>query len=111
MSEWELSEVKKHGGTVYRTVDIIAHIKHNPTCEVMSCKREEPVFEGETAPSVFNWEDNNYSCDCNREIFFREEKGEEYRDCECSDGVYSVNLENANTGEIYYREYGRDKES
>jgi redox-regulated HSP33 family molecular chaperone len=65
-------------------------------------------MDHEQHPSVFNWHENNYSCDCNRELFFGYAAGLGYEDMPervCTHGQYSVNLENPETGEIYYREF------
>jgi hypothetical protein len=58
--------------------------------------------------SRFNWTENNYSCDCNRELFFwravgRETIGEHR---ECSDGDYSVKITDAITGRVLLDEIG-----
>ena len=39
----------------------------------------------------FLWEEGNYSCDCNREIFFERANGVETEDEECSEGRFSAN--------------------
>lgn len=90
-------------------VKINAHIKEVSSGEVRVYETEEPIYlvEGGLNLSVFNWEDNNYSCDCNRRIFFERANGIEieFDEYDCSDGGFLVNLENPKTGEIYYREF------
>lgn len=86
-----------------RWVRVIAHIRKNSTGEVRRHKCSEILHDDESAPSDFNWSENNFSCDCNRELFF--EIGNDFDKEECSDGRFSVNLENPVTGEIYYREF------
>ena len=81
-------------------VKCIAEIKNNSTGEIIEYETEEIIEENSEHPSVFNWEQNNYSCDCNRSIFFH---GEETEDSYCSDGRYSVNLKK--DGKIYYQEF------
>jgi len=103
--KWETIEKKSHpikGGSWVRA---IAHIRKNETGEIRQYETHEILADGEGFPSVFNWEENNYSCDCNRELFFERAAGNEIETEECSDGRFSVNLENPVTGEIYYREF------
>lgn len=87
----------------------MAEIKNNITGEVREYETEE-IFEiGEEHPSVFNWEENNYVCDCNRLLFFKralnEEELDEDWEAECSRGKFSVNLKNKKDGKVYYREF------
>lgn len=89
-------------------VECIAEIRDNKTGEVREYETHEILEEGEEHPCVFNWEENNYSCDCNRRLFFKRAKGEETKedwDVPCSDGKYSVNLKNKKDGRIYYQEF------
>lgn len=105
---WTKVREQTYWGTRYDVVKAIALIRDNFTGEVVEYNSEELLEVGELTPSVFNWAENNYSCDCNRRIFFRRTKGIEYKDCEdipCSDGMFSVNLKNALTGEFYYKEF------
>ena len=46
-----------------------------------------------------------------RELFFERSAGNEIETEECSDGRFSVNLENPVTGEIYYREFEPNTET
>lgn len=46
---------------------------------------------------IFQWEEGNYSCDCNRYIFFENVIGRTYQDITeeerpCSDGLFTVEL-------------------
>ena len=90
-------------------VECIAEIRKNDTGEIRQYETHEILTIGDEHPSVFNWEENNYSCDCNRLLFFNrakdEEKDEDW-DVECTDGKFSVNLKNKKDGNVYYREYG-----
>ena len=42
----------------------------------------------------FMWEDGNYSCDCNREIFFRTAKGEcpDLNSCTCGEDRFAAEI-------------------
>jgi hypothetical protein len=89
-------------------VRAIAYIRNNATGEVRQYPTDEVLDIGEPLPSVFNWEENNYACDCNRYLFFERAGGREVpfnKIIECGEGKYSVNLANAKDGEIYYREF------
>jgi len=91
-------------------VEVIAEIRENNTGEVReySCHEILDVNGNETFPDVFNWEENNNSCDCNRRVYFKranDELKDSDWDIDCSDGLYSVNLKNAKDGVIYYKEF------
>ena len=60
----------------------------------------------ERGPNVFNWEENNYSCDCNRKLFFHRALGEEleHEEIPCGFGEYSVELSNPYSGRVIYTE-------
>ena len=104
-------EVKKETHQIKNCVwvECIAEIRKNDTGEIREYETHEILEIGDEHPSVFNWEENNYSCDCNRLLFFNRVKGEEKDedwDVECTDGNFSVNLKNKKDGKVYYREYG-----
>ena len=86
-------------------VRCIAHIRKNATGEIRHYESNEVLYENEEHPPTFNWEENNFSCDCNREIFFERSVGNEIEPEKCYNGRFSVNLENPITGNIYYREF------
>ena len=73
-------------------------IKNNKTNEVVNFQ-DEIDDEGDT----FIWTDGNYSCDCNRFLFFEWAKGNkpEWNDGECGKSGYSVNIK---VDEEYYLE-------
>tara|TARA_R110000851_G_scaffold249178_1_gene401702 strand:- start:217 stop:546 length:330 start_codon:yes stop_codon:yes gene_type:complete len=104
-------EVKKETHQIkdYILVECIAEIIKNDNGEIRQYETHEILTIGDEYPSVFNWEENNYSCDCNRRLFFNRAKGierDEDWDVECTDGKFSVNLKNKKDGSTYYREYG-----
>lgn len=85
---------------------VIVWIKKNETGEIRHY--EDTLIEGcdEGLPNIYIWEEGNYGCDCNRRLFFARVKDEdEDWETECSDGLYSVNLQNPSTGEYYYKEF------
>ena len=62
------------------------------------------------SPSDWMYTEGNYSCDCNRYIFFRRAIGHELTDEDhdavvCSHNKFLVNLANAKDDVVYYREF------
>lgn len=89
-------------------VECIAVILNNETGEIREYETEELLELGSKHPKVFNWEENNYSCDYNRHIFFKRVYDEVTEDdwvIECTEHRYSVNLKNKKDGKVYYREF------
>jgi hypothetical protein len=105
---WRTIDIPSHPIDGGRWVAVVAHIRCNDTGEVRKRSTEEILKDGEAEPDPFNWEENNFSCDCNRRLFFGYAVGRKYEDMpdtDCTNGQYSVNLENPVTGEIYYKEF------
>ncbi len=63
-------------------------IKNTDTNEVVS------YFDNITEDDIPIWKEGNYSCDCNRYLFFRRAKGDtpKWNDGECGDGKFLVNI-------------------
>ncbi len=61
------------------------HLRNNATGEVRIVKDE--YWHGDS-----QWEEGNYSCDCNRYLFFERANGgnPSFDEFECSDGKYDV---------------------
>jgi hypothetical protein len=54
---------------------------------------------------LYPWEEGNYSCDCNRRLFFARAKGEaEDWETGCSEGAYSARILDKKTNHVYYDE-------
>lgn len=54
--------------------------------------------------SEFNWSEGNYSCDCNRALFFRRAGNEEVgANLICGEGKYYVEIRSAE-GELLYKD-------
>jgi len=51
---------------------------------------------------LYLWEEGNYSCDCNRDLFFNDVTDNE---AECGNTRYSVRLIDADSGEMLYDEW------
>lgn len=85
---------------------VFIQIRNNETGEIRQYADE--LLEDWTLgrPSIFIWAEGNYSCDCNRRLFFARVKGEdEDWGGGCSDGKFSVHIRDANTDEVYYSDF------
>lgn len=100
MTEWEEVVIPTHpldDGEAW--VKVVAVIRKNATGELHEYECNEIMEWKFGTPSTWIWTEGNYSCDCNRGIFFGEPE-----DVDCGDGAYAVQLRNAKTGEVYYDE-------
>ena len=90
-----------------KEVKVIALIRKNATGEIREYKTECWLFDDSSGEiDAYNWSEGGFSCDCNRALFFQRTKGEkEDWKAPCGDELYSVNLKDPKTGEIFYREY------
>lgn len=86
-----------------RLAEVVVHMRRNSDGKLHSFRDQLYWAPGDDAPSTYNWEDGNYSCDGNRASFFGDRGLND--DHVCSEGKYSVNLENPVTGKIFYREF------
>lgn len=77
-------------------------IKHIPTGEIRDYHDEFIDIHEPITDPVFMWEYGNYSCDCNRNIFFHNFKDDE--DIDCSDEIYKVNIFDL-SNKCLYKEY------
>lgn len=69
------------------------HIRKNATGEVRQHVDDCPVNDGANSIglNVFQWVENNYSCDCNRCLFFCRAAGEEEpHEVDCGDAAYDL---------------------
>lgn len=106
--EWkETGKHKNPFGNDGIRVEIAAEIRNNLTGEIRLHMTDGIMEEGDDHPNAFIWEEGNYACDCNREIFFFRAGGERTPDEEsaCTDDRYSVNLVNPITGKAFYEEF------
>lgn len=90
-------------------VRIIARIRNNKTGEIRDYLTDGIKDNVAEIPHTWIWEQGNYSCDCNRELFFlrAKEEPEPEGDGEppCGGEKYAVNLINPVTGTVFYREF------
>ena len=84
-------------------ITAIAHIKDTQTGKIVDKDTMVWVWPDEDKYDPYMWEEGNYSCDCNRGIFW----GLDYSASKCDIGRFLVNLEV--DGEIIYSEYGEQK--
>ncbi len=83
-------------------VDIISRIRNNRTGKIINHECYMEIEPGDDFPNPYIWADGNYSCDCNRRIFFNKK----YKsNGGCSRGKYSVNLLNKFNNYIFYQEF------
>ena len=88
-----------------KEVKVIAMIRKNATGEIREYKTEVWLFDDNKEPDSYMWSEGNFSCDCNRCLFFDRAGGEEENwHHPCGDELYSVNLKTMD-GKIFYKEY------
>ena len=96
----------KHNQQEYQFAPVEIEIRENLTGKAAKCNWVLRHYHGEALPNFFNWSENNFSCDCNRVMFFSEAMGiEEPEDYPCSDGNFSVRIRLKDTNEIIYDEF------
>ncbi len=106
--KWIFEKEKLSPNKKLKWVKIVAHIKCVLTGEIAKYENKGIWDEENQMPHTYIWEEGNFSCDCNRKMFFlsglnRSEPSDE--EIPCGGGKYLVNLENPQTSEIFYREY------
>jgi hypothetical protein len=86
-------------------VDALFHIRKNDTGEIRIYK-DDLYLDDDGSPNTFIWVDGNFSCDCNRSLFFaraNDEDEDEAWELGCSDTDYSVNI--VVEGKLIYNEF------
>ena len=89
---------------------LMAEIRCNATGEVREITTTALLVQGVDFPDdfIWIWEGGNYSCDCNRRIFFARAAGEkEDWGGPCSEGLYSVRLRDKESGLVWYDEFNK----
>lgn len=88
-----------------RAFEADVYIRHVPTGEVRICRGEELV-DSELGWTPFIWLDGNFSCDCNRRLFFERAGGIDRGDpstSPCGDGEYEIDkIVRVSSGELLY---------
>jgi hypothetical protein len=88
----------------YEWAEACVHIRRISDGVERSFKSEEILCEGGECISTFIWEEGNFSCDCNRRMFFNSAAGEPTGESVCGHGAYIVWIVNPATGEVVYDE-------
>lgn len=92
----------------YTWVEIIAVIRKNETGEIREYVTSA-ILEDDNTIFTFGWCEGNYSCDCNRNLFFlranNEDEEEAWEYDNCSEGEYSVQLLNSVDRSMLYKEF------
>lgn len=86
-------------------VKVVALIRNNVTGEIRSSDTKIWYEDDGKTLNDYIWSMGNFSCDCNRALFWSMAGGEEELDVECGDDKFDVNLIIPSTGEIVYEEY------
>jgi hypothetical protein len=103
---WKIVEKIKHKMDDACWVKAIAEILQVETGAIARYETDEIFQYGAPHPIIFNWAENNFSCDCNRHLFFYRAFGDNPDSLdECTDGKYLVRLSNPVNGEVYYDEF------
>ena len=70
-------------------------IRKNATGEIRTFEDNMSVWLDDGIPNCFMWDEGNYSCDCNRFLFFERAGGLEpdWDEGPCGHDAYSVNIE------------------
>lgn len=106
LNGWEISDIENppKGMSWVRSV---VEVRKNDTGEIREFVNDYELLEiGDSAPSTFMWADGNYSCDCNRALFFLRagEEDDSEDETPCGDGAYSVRVRNKLSGKVIYDE-------
>lgn len=109
LSKWDMHVEPKTGHPIeqHTRVKVIVHVKRLADGEVRRYHTWD-IYDPDDGdfPNPYMYEEGNYSCDCNRHLFFhRAMSAEPEEDVPCGDELYAVNVANAKTGEVYYREF------
>lgn len=86
-------------------VEISVHLRRVSDGLERVYKTDGVLMDDKTNLSTWIWEEGNYSCDCNRYLFFQRagKEGEE-EEVECTDGKYIVWIVNPLDGNVVYDE-------
>jgi len=102
MTEWAFCKrgSVKHDENSW--VRIILYIKDNITGKVVK-RHTETIWQPELQDMLFIWTEGNFSCDCNRRIFYEGYSEDSHYQCGMSE--YSINIMNPENGQWIYREF------
>ena len=104
----EILEIDFGGTMITTTFPVTIKIRKNETGEIREYHTDEYLHNGEW--SDYMWCTGNYSCDCNRELFFEEADTNNNSEIDiegikCSEGRYTIlEIKRDSDSEIIYRE-------
>jgi len=76
-------------------------IRDNTTAEVRSLTDRDLWFAEDLEAAEFIWDMGNWSCDCNRGLFFAQAAGDDDHESECGDERYTVWIEDETGKRLY----------
>lgn len=82
-------------------VEVIAEILDLQTNKVVEYTTEGYMQEEDEHPGIYNWEEGNFSCDCNRGLFYTNHEV----DCNENENRFKVNLKNVIDNKYFYKEF------
>lgn len=106
IENWEIVENPAHPLKDSVWVATTVEIRDNKTGFVRELPFDDILSIGDEEPSDFIWVNGNYSCDCNRRIFFDQASGGDGNfESACGQGAYSVRVRNKKNGDVFYDEF------
>lgn len=106
--EWPTSSVHNTTFGGIRMTKVLIQIRKNDTGEIREYSHELRIEEGCRNPTSFDYEENNWSCDCNRSLEWERAGGgdPDLDEAECGTGKFSVRLLHPVTRKPFYEEFG-----
>jgi len=81
------------------------HIRKNATGEIRKYEDTGIWNEEEQELATYIWEEGNFSCDCNRQLFWwRANKENDEGETSCGENKFSVNIYSTK-GKLVYKEF------
>ena len=85
-------------------VKIKVHIRNNDTKQVRIYEDDGLWDEDTQEVALYIWEEGNFACDCNRQLFWWRANNENEDETPCGDSKFSVNIYSTN-GKLVYKEF------
>lgn len=84
-------------------VEIIAEILDVETNKIVEYITKGYMQEYDEHPGIYIWEDGNFSCDCNRGLFYTNHEVD--FKCNENENRFKVNLKNVIDNKYFYKEF------
>lgn len=84
-------------------VEIMAEILDLKENKIVEYITEGYMQEEDEHPGIYSWEEGNFSCDCNRCLFYTNHKVD--FDCNENENRFKVNLKNVIDNKYFYKEF------